>query len=72
VLFGTGDFTCFVTHFTGNFTGPMEMPDGTVFQPTGRSFDVLFSTTVRWRGGKIVEEWLFFDNGSFLQQTGLA
>ena len=72
VLFGDGDFTCFVTHFTGTFTAPFETPDATVIQPTGKSFDVLFSTTARWRDGKIVEEWLFFDNGSFLQQIGLA
>ena len=34
ILFGEGDLTCFVTHFTGTFTAPLEMPDGTVIQPT--------------------------------------
>jgi hypothetical protein len=29
VLFGEGDFTCFITHFTETFTAPLEMPDGT-------------------------------------------
>lgn len=72
VLFGEGDFTCFVTHFGGTFTAPLETPDGSVIQPTGKSFDVLFSTTAKWRNGKIVEEWLFFDNGSFYKQIGLA
>ena len=71
-LFGEGDFTCFVTRFTGTFTGPLEMPDGTVIQPTGRSFDVLFSTAARWRDGKIIEEYLFYDNSTFLSQVGLA
>jgi ketosteroid isomerase-like protein len=68
MLFGESDLTCFVTHFTGTFTAPLEMADGTVIQPTGRPFDVLYSTTARWRDGKIVEEYLFYDNGAFLSQ----
>jgi hypothetical protein len=72
ILFGEGDFTGFVTHFTGTFTAPLEMPDGTVIQPTGKPFDVLYSTTARWRDGKIVEEYLFYDNSTFLRQVGLA
>lgn len=39
---------------------------------TGQPFDVIFSTTARWRDGKIVEEYLFYDNGTFLRQVGLA
>jgi hypothetical protein len=65
-------FTCFVTRFTGTFTAPLELPDGTTIQPTGKSFDVLYSTTAKWENGKIVEEYLFYDNGTFLKQTGLA
>jgi hypothetical protein len=72
ILFGDGDFTCFVTRFTGTFTAPLELPDGTTIQPTGKSFDVLYSTTAKWNNGKIVEEYLFYDNGTFLKQTGLA
>ena len=58
--------------FTGTFTGPLELPDGTVIEPTGKSFEVDFSTIARWRDGKIVEEYLKYDNGSFMQQIGLA
>jgi hypothetical protein len=72
ILFGDGDFTCFVTRFTGTFAAPLELPDGTRIQPTGKSFDVLYSTTAKWENGKIVEEYLFYDNGTFLKQTGLA
>src|ERR1700739_2550753 len=72
VLFGEGDFTSFVTRFTGTFTWPLELPDGTVIQPTGKSFDVFFSTTARWRDGKIVEESLFYASGTFMKQIGLA
>ena len=72
ILFGDGEYTAFVTRFTGTFTGPLELPDGTVIQPTGKSFEVMFSTIARWRDGRIVEEYLKYDNGSFPQQIGLA
>ena len=72
ILFSEGDFTCFVTRFTGTFAEPLELPDGAVIQPTGKSFDVIFSTTARWRKGKIVEEYLLYDNGTILSQVGLA
>jgi hypothetical protein len=52
--------------------GPLELPDGTVIEPTGTSFDVLCSTAAMWRSGQIVEEFLFWDNGTFLDQIGLA
>jgi hypothetical protein len=32
----------------------------------------VFSTIARWRDGKIVEEYLKYDNASFVQQVGLA
>ncbi len=48
------------------------MPGETVIQPTGKLFDVLYSTAARWRDGKIVEEYLFYDNSTFLRQVGLG
>jgi predicted ester cyclase len=71
LLFGDGDVTGFVTQMTGTFTGRLELPDGTVIEPTGKSFDLSFSTLARWRDGKIVEEYLKYDNAAFLQQVGL-
>jgi hypothetical protein len=72
ILFGEGDLTCFVTRFSGTFTAPLRQPDGSVIQPTGKAFDVLYSTTGKWRGGRLIEEYLFYDNGTFLLQVGLA
>jgi hypothetical protein len=72
ILFGDDEYTAFLGRFTGTFTGPLELPDGTVIEPTGKSFEVVFSTIARWRDGKIVEEYLKYDNGSFMQQIGLA
>ena len=72
ILFGEGDYTCSVTRFTGTFTAPLELADGSAIQPTGKAFDVLYSTTACWKDGKIVEEFLFYDNGTFLEQIGLG
>jgi hypothetical protein len=72
VLFEGGEYSASVTWFTGTFTGPDPLLDGTVIEPTGKSFEVVFSTIARWRDGKIVEEYLVYDNASFMQQIGLA
>ncbi|MGH2895444.1 MAG: ester cyclase [Solirubrobacteraceae bacterium] len=72
ILFGDGEYTAFVGPFSGSFTGPLELPDGSVIEPTGKSFEVVFSTIARWQDGKIVEEYLKYDNASFMQQIGLA
>ncbi len=53
-------------------TAPLKQPDGSVIEPTGKSFDVLYSTAAKWRDGRIIEEYLFYDNGTFLKQIGLA
>jgi hypothetical protein len=72
ILFSEGDFSCFVTRFTGTFTKPWKLADGTVIEPTGRSFDVLYSTTARWKDGRIAEEYLFWDSATFRGQLGLS
>jgi predicted ester cyclase len=54
MLFGDADHTASVT----SFTAPFEQPDGTVIEPTGKSFDFVFSTIARWQHGKVVEEHL--------------
>lgn len=45
VLFGSGDWTCSIAHFTGTMEGPMQGPDGKEIPPTGKSFDVDFDST---------------------------
>jgi len=72
ILFGEDEFTCFVTRFTGTFTAPFRQPDGSVIQPTGKAFDVLYSTAGKWRDGRLVEEFLFYDSATFMRQVGLA
>jgi ketosteroid isomerase-like protein len=49
----------------------MTGPDGKVIPPTGRKFKVDFCTVAKWKNGEIVEEKLFYDKPSLLQQIGL-
>src|SRR5579872_4997814 len=67
-----GEWTCTVADFRGTMTGPMAMADGTVIQPTNKSFHVDFCTVARWNEqGQIVEENLFYDLMGMLKQIGL-
>jgi len=48
------------------------MPDGTIFQPTNKSFHIDFFTVARWdEQGQIVEENLFYDLMGMLRQIGV-
>ncbi len=49
-----------------------KQPDGSVIDPTNKSFDVLYSTTGRWRNGRLVEELLFYDSATWMGQVGLG
>ena len=48
------------------------MPDGSVIQPTNKSFHIDFCTVARWNeNGEIVEENLFYDLMGMLKQIGV-
>ncbi|WP_236610445.1 ester cyclase [Methanosphaerula palustris] len=71
VLFGQEDWTCSVAEFTGTFKGPMTTPDGKVIEPNGKKFSVEFCTVAHWKDEEIIEEKLFYDKISLMQQIGL-
>jgi len=72
IQFGQGDWTTVVTRTTGTFTGEMTGPDGKRVPPTGKAFDLLFTTVARWKGEKLAEEWVFWDSALMQRQIGLA
>ncbi len=47
ILFGDRECTAFVGPFTATFTCPLELCDGTVIEPIGNAFEVVFSTVAR-------------------------
>jgi hypothetical protein len=71
ILFGDLEHAAFVGPFTATFTDPLESSDGPVIAPIGNALDAVVSTIAR-RRGRIVEEYLKYENARFIQQIGIA
>ena len=71
VRFGNGNMTCVVGEMTGTFTAPMPVGIGRFIQPTGKSFSLPMCTVGIWKDGKMIEEYLFWDNQSYMNQIGI-
>ena len=71
VSFGSGDWTCAISMTRGVHTGAMPGPGGAMIPPTNKPFRVNFATMCRWADGKIVEECVFWDVPSMLEQIGV-
>lgn len=71
IKIGAGDFTAVSGVFEGTFTLPMPLPDGGSIPPTGKTFSLDMVTIGRWKDGVMVEEWLMWDNLTFMKQIGL-
>ncbi len=72
VQFADGDWMTVITNVTGTFSGELLLPDGNVIPGTGKPFDLTFSTTARWDGELLVEEWASWDAQVVGQQIGLG
>jgi len=72
IQFGQGEWITVISKMTGTFTGEMIGPDGTTVPPTGKSFEVKFTTIGKWQQSRLVEEWVFWDQPLLLEQIGLA
>ena len=72
VKIGSGEYTSVIGVMTGTFSKPMPIGDGKFIQPTGKKFSITMCTVGHWKGGVMIEEWLFWDNASFMKQIGLA
>lgn len=72
VRIGTGEWTSVIGVMEGTFTRPMTLPDGTVIQPTGKSFVLPMATVGHWVNGVMDEEYLFWDNQTYMTQLGLG
>ncbi len=72
VKFGSDDWTSVIGVLEGTFTKPMPIGDGKTIEPTGKKFKLEMVTIGHWKNGLMDEEWLFWDNLSFMKQIGLA
>lgn len=65
-------YTCVTGVMIGTFTKPMPTGDGKFVQPTNKSFSVPMCTVGHWKNGVMVEEWLYWDNATYMRQIGLG
>lgn len=72
VRFGSGDWTCVIGEMEGTFSQPMPIGNGKTIPATNKKFKLSMSTIGHWKDGKMIEEYLFWDNQSFMKQIGLA
>jgi hypothetical protein len=73
VKVGQGEWTAVMGVMEGTFTQPMQLADGTVVQPNGKTFKLPMATIGHWtKDGVMSEEYLFWDNQSYMKQLGLA
>jgi len=73
VKFGSGDWTSVIGVMEGTFTRPMPVPNGKPIPPTGKAFKITMATIGRWNAqGTMDEEYLFWDNATYMTQIGLG
>jgi predicted ester cyclase len=72
VKFGSAEWTSVIGIMEGTFTKPMPTPDGNTIPPTGKAYKITMCTIGHWKDGVMNEEYLFWDNLTFMKQIGLA
>ncbi len=72
VRFGSGEFTAVTGIMTGTFTKPMPVGDGKFIQPTSKKFSIPMCTIGHWKDGVMIEEWLYWDNATYMKQIGIG
>jgi hypothetical protein len=71
VRIANGEWTAVIGVMQGTFTKPMPTPDGGSIPPTGKSFTLPMATVGHWKGGVMDEEYLFWDNATYMSQLGV-
>ena len=68
IKIGSGNITAVMGYMLGTFTEPMPIGDGKFIQPTGKSFKLPMATIGIWKDGVMTEEYLFWDNKTYMDQ----
>lgn len=72
IRIASGDWTAVTGIMEGTFSKPMPIGDGRTIAPTGKSFKLTMVTIGHWKDGVMDEEWLMWDNQTFMTHIGLA
>ena len=67
-----GNLTAVSGLMEGTFSKPMTGPNGEQISPTGKAFALPMATIGRWENGVMQEEWLYWDNQTYMRQMGLG
>jgi hypothetical protein len=69
VKFGQGEWTSVIGEMEGTFTKPMPTGDGKSIPPTGKPYKIVMCTVGHWtKDGVMDEEYLFWDNQTYMKQ----
>ncbi len=72
IKIASGNLTAVMGVMEGTFTKPMPIGDGKFIDPTNKSFKINMVTIGLWNDeGVMYEEYLFWDNLTFMKQLGL-
>ena len=66
----TGEWTAVTGVFEGTFTKPLPIGGGKFIRPTGKAFKMPMCTIGHWKDGVMIEESLFWDNQTYMNQIG--
>jgi hypothetical protein len=74
IRFGSsnGEWTAVTGVMEGTFTKPMPVGEGKFIKPTGKSFKLPMCTIGHWKDGIMIEEFLFWDNQTYMNQLGIG
>ena len=73
VKLGQGEWTAVIGVMEGTFTKPMPIGEGKTIAPTGKAYKIGMATIGHWtKQGVMDEEYLFWDNQTFMNQLGLG
>jgi hypothetical protein len=72
VKIAQGAWTSVIGVMEGTFTKPMPTADGGTVSPTGQSFKIPMCTVGHWKDGVMDEEYLFWDNQTYMRQLGIS
>lgn len=72
IRIASGEWTAVSGIIEGSFTQPMPIGNGKTIAPTGKAYKLGMVTIGHWtQDGVMDEEWLMWDNQSFMKQIGL-
>jgi len=69
VRLGEGEWTAVTGVMEGTFTKPMPSANGPI-PPNGKSFKLPMATVGHWKNSTMDEEYLFWDNATYMSQLG--